>query len=343
MKSKTSKDEKTKAPTIVDVARAAKVGLGTASRALNDEGYVSANAARRVKAAAERLGYKPNEIARNLKGGRSGAIGVVLPDIGGPFMVECIRGAIAVLRENEYIPILAFTENNDKIEKQELDYLVRRQVDGFLIVPAVGKAAHLKSNILNTLPTVFFDQPGPGRIADSVLVQNKDGAKRAVAHLLDHGHRRIACVGIHEDLYTIRERIKGYSCCMEEAGCEDMRFIWNPADNGLAEQLRLWLQGANPPTAIFSLNEFTSIALLHELNQLRVRIPETLAFVGFDDIQLGHLLSITAVVQPAYEIGAQAATALLARVRGEASSLKKNVMLKTELVIRRSCGCKEQR
>ncbi|HEY0309121.1 MAG TPA: LacI family DNA-binding transcriptional regulator, partial [Acidobacteriaceae bacterium] len=114
------------------MARLAGVGLGTASRALSGQGYVRQGTLKRIHEAAERLGYRRNEVARSLRARQSYVIGIVVPDIGGPFMIDCVRAAQEVLREHRYMSVFAFTDGNGETEKKEIEYLMSRQIDGLL-------------------------------------------------------------------------------------------------------------------------------------------------------------------------------------------------------------------
>jgi LacI family transcriptional regulator len=326
----------------VHVARLAGVGIGTASRVLNNEGYVSERTAAKVKAVIDQLGYKPNEVARNLKVRRSGAIGIVVPDLGDPFIATCVQAAQMVIRGSGNISILTFSEGSPEIEAQEIDYLIRRQIDGILIIPAGGSADHLTPTALHSTPLVSFDQPIPGRHIDAVLVKNKEGAITGAQHLIFHGHRRIAAIGVNKHLHSMSKRIEGYREVMKRAGLIPEVCMVPPRPEAVAAQLAELMKEKKPPTAIFSLNGLTSIFLLQAMAEQGISTPDQVALVGFDDLQLAELLAppLTVVRQPAALLGADAAALLLERMATSSSSAPgKRVTLDTELVIRRSCGC----
>ncbi|MFC6644184.1 LacI family DNA-binding transcriptional regulator [Granulicella cerasi] len=329
------------APTLVDVARLADVGLGTASRALSGQNLVSEETRKRVERAAERLGYQRNELARGLRVKRSGAVGIVVPNIGGPFMAQCIRGAQKVLRQAHYTSIIAFTDGDGRIENEEIDYLIRHQIDGILIVPSDGEDSVLHTTRVSKLPVVAFDQPISASTFDSVLVKNKQAAKVAVQHLIGHGHKRIGCIGIHRHLYTIQQRIDGYRSAIKDAGLPPMLEIVSPDDGSVARQIDIWRAMKQPPTAIFSINELTTLQVIEAFASRSIKVPEELALVAFDDVQLGPFLHppLTAMVQPASRIGESAATQLLARINGNADEPAKRLQLDLDFVIRGSCGC----
>jgi LacI family transcriptional regulator len=329
----------TSAPTLVHVARLAGVGLGTASRALSGQGYVHDDTMKRILEAAERLGYRRNEVARSLRVKQSYVVGIVVPDIGGPFMIDFIRAAQSVLRANRYMSVLAFTDDNQENEEKEIEYLMQRQIDGLLVVPTSSSSAYLSSAQAASVHTVFFDQPLADKDFDAILVRNRQGAKAAVEHLIEHGHKRIACVGINRHLYSIRKRIEGYRDAIKDAGLPEYLAMTEPED--IYRQVSEWLQMKDPPTAIFSLNELSSIKVIEALGARHVRMPDQIAFIGFDEIQLGQYLDppITTVVQPAAAMGEQAAKRLLERIASKEQLPGKHVLLDTTLLLGRSCGC----
>lgn len=327
------------APTLVHVARLAGVGLGTASRALSGQGYVGKETLAHIQEAAERLGYKRNELARSLRVNQSFVVGIVVPDIGGPFMVECVRSAQNVLRQHYYMSVLAFTDGNSDTEKEEIEYLLRRQIDGLLIVPAGESAPYPVDSKRENPPVVFFGQPISDKSFDAILVKNKQGARAAVQHLIEHGHRRIAGVGVNRHLHSIRKRTEGYCEAIQKAGLQEYLAVIEP--DAIDRQVGEWLAMKAPPTAIFSLNGLSSIKVLESLASRHIRMPDQIAFIGFDEVQLGPFFDppLSAVVQPAMMIGEQAALRLLERLQSKDPLPGKRIMLDTAFVQRRSCGC----
>jgi LacI family transcriptional regulator len=332
-------------PTLVHVAKLAGVGLGTASRALSGDGYVSEETSARIRTAATQLRYQRNELARSLKIRRSGAIGLVVPDIGGPFMASCVRAIQKVTRQSGYMLIIAFTNGSDKVEAEEVDYMIRHQIDGIMIVPAGGSAAHFNTPQIKNIPVIAFDQPVAGDEFDAILVKNRQGARSAVEHLIWHGHKRIACLGVFRQLYSIQQRMEGYRAAIKEAGLPMMLEIVDPEDDGVGKQIDKWLASKNPPTAIFSLNELTSLETVEAFAIRGLHMPGDIAFIGFDDIQLGPYLDppLTAVLQPAAAIGEQTATRMLQRINATENLQVKRLLLDVDLIIRGSCGCSAAR
>ncbi|SFR99337.1 transcriptional regulator, LacI family [Granulicella pectinivorans] len=328
-------------PTLVHVAKLAGVGLGTASRALSGQGYVSEETSARIRKAVEQLGYQRNELARSLKVKRSGAIGLVIPDVGGPFMAGCVRAIQKVFRQAGYTCIITFTDGDEKVETEEVDYLTRHQVDGILIVPSPGSGAHFRTPQMAHTPLVTFDQPVEKQDYDAILIKNRHYAREAVEHLIGHGHKRIAALGVNRHHYTIQQRMEGYRVAMKAAGLSPMLEIVDPEGGGIPKQLDAWLAMKPAPTALFSLNELTTLEAVEALAERGIKMPEQIAFIGFDDIQLGPYLDppLTAVVQPAAEIGEKAARRLLERIDAKEKLPSKRMMLEAALVVRGSCGC----
>jgi LacI family transcriptional regulator len=330
----------TTAPTLVHVARLAGVGLGTASRALSGNGYVRKATLEKILEAADRLGYQCNEVARSLRARQSHVIGIVVPDIGGPFMIECVRSAQTVLRQHGYMSILAFSEGDPETERDETECLLRRQIDGLLVVPAAAEADVFDSPQSASVPVVFFDQPLSNSRFDAVLVKNREGAREATTHLVEHGHRRIACIGVNRHLYSIRRRMEGYRDAMKKFGLPEYLSVTEP--DRIDGQIDEWLLMDVPPTAIFGLNELSSIRAVQALASRKVRMPDQIAFIGFDEIQLGAWFDppLSAVVQPSTRIGEEAALRLLQRIDAKEPPPGKHILLDTMLVPRGSCGCR---
>lgn len=330
--------------TLRDVAREAGVSIKTVSRVVNREPLVNEATAARVADAVERLGYRPNELARALKGQRSRTIALVIDDVSNPFMATCAQAIEAVARKRGHALILCDSHADLRMESGYVGLLTQRRVDGLLIVPARGHDANLKGEQEAGLPVVAFDRPAEGIRADSVLVQNRAGTRKATEHLIDHGHERIAFVGDVRHFYTARKRLEGYKEAMGAAGLEPLHAL----DAHTIEQgegaTKGFLDAPGPPTALFTANILTTLGALRAIEDLGLRIPEDVAVIGFDDFELAHVLRprFTLVRQPAAELGRRAAQMLFDRLDGLAGPNPRRLVLPTELVVRESCGCPPQ-
>ena len=188
---------------------------------------------------------------------------------------------------------------------------------------------------------VALDRPVEGLEIDSVVVQNRVGTRKAIEHLIDHGHSRIAFVGDQEHVYTTLKRLQGYREALEQAGLEE---IYRLGAGGIvpAEAATRELLGApEPPTAFFAANNLISVGMLRALEHAGLRIPKDAAFAAFDDFEIAAVLHprLTLIRQPAYELGRAAAELLFERLEERGPSSRQHLVLPTELIVRESCGC----
>lgn len=334
---------KTGSPTLVDVAREAGVSLKTASRVLNSSPQLSAETEKRVRAVMTRLGYQPNEMARGLKVRRSATIGMVVPNLADPFTASSIKAVQDVARAHEHVVILASSGGDEGLEREEVEILMRRQVDGLILAPADGRKNTLQSIIPERVPVVTFDQPMRGSSWDCILVPNREAAKEATEHLIGHGYKNILAIGARPYLYTCAERVAGYREAVTKARLKEQTLLVDHENELTAEILKKALSGPKPIQAIFTLNWVTTMLVLHALRDLKKKIVKDVALISFDDFDLADILtpSLTVVRQPPSELGRQAAELLFQRMAGNQAKKRKTITLPTIFEIRESCGCKK--
>jgi LacI family transcriptional regulator len=194
------------------------------------------------------------------------------------------------------------------------------------------------------VPIVALDRPLEGGIADEIVVENLGGAQTAVNHLIEHGHKRIACVGYDKNSYAIAHRTLGYAEAMRARRLKPEIYDEVETLDDTLKLARRWKKNPDPPTAIFSLNNVSTRHLLWALREVDLAIPQKVALIGFDDLELAALLSpsLTVVRQPAANLGIQASKLLFERIsagkRTEGDFVIK-LVLPVEFVIRASCGC----
>ena len=330
--------------TLRDVALEAGVSIKTVSRVVNGEPTVNEAMAVRVAEVVERLGYRPNELARSLKGRRSRTIGLVIDDVSNPFMAVCAQAIEEVAWEHGHALILCDSHADLQTEDAYVGLLTQRQVDGLLLVPARGHNAHLEAERQAGLPVVAFDRPAEGVRTDTVLVENRAGAREATEHLIWHGHERIAFVGDVRHFYTARKRLEGYKEALEAANLEPLHSLDAHSVELGEEATKGFLEASDRPTALFAANILTALGALRAIEDLRLSIPEDVAVIGFDDFELAHVLRprFTLVRQPAAELGRRAAEMLFDRLEGQDHPEPRRLVLPTELVVRESCGCPVQ-
>ncbi len=323
-------------PTMREVAKLAGVSLKTVSRVVNSEEGVTAPTAEAVRLAIEMLGYRRNDVARNLRPGqRSNTFGLVIEDVANPFYSAITKGAEEVAGLQGFMVLTASSEEQAPRERELVGRMVQRQIDGLLLVPTGQEHGFLANEMARGLPVVALDRPAPGLDTDLVVLDNQGGARAAVEHLLGLGHSRIAVVGDGPWVWTVAERLRGYHLALARAGiASDERFVrLGPRTAEEAEEAALSLLALDPPpTAIFALNNRATVGVLRALLRTEVRAVEV---VGFDDLELADMLAlpVSTVAHDAAELGREATRLLLARLVGD-SSPPRTMTVGTKLVVR---------
>ncbi len=328
-------------PTMKDVARAAGVSLMTVSRVVGGAGGVAPETAARVEEAVARLGYQRNDIARHLrqKAGTTRTIGLVVDDLGNPFYSTLARAVEDEAYRRGFLVLVGSTNDDPSRERDVLLAFSARQVDGLIVVPTAGSHKFLKAQVAQGLPVVCADRPARGLEVDTVTVDNRDAARRAVHHLLAHGHRRIAYLGDQRDIWTLRERYAGYQEALRAAGVDpDPGLVCH----GLRSRAEATAAVADliarpaPPTALFSSNDVITVGAIAGLAAAG-RDWSRVALVGFDDFPLADQLRrpVTVVSQDPATIGGTAAQLLFSRIDGYQAA-PRSVVLMTRLIARGS-------
>ena len=340
----TRKSPPTKRATLEDVAQAAGVGPMTVSRTINGHPYVAKETAKKVRAAIRRLGYRPNHAARMLTGQLSRSIGLIVPDIADTFFSIVSHSVQEAARASGYLVWLAASDDDPSIEAAQVEMMTHHPVDGILLVPSDGRSRYLKTLVSGTTPVVTIDRPIEIAATDSVAVENRRGAGLAVEHLIEHGYRKITCIAANSHLLTIRERIAGYKQSMRSVKlpCPDELQVSSP--ELVRSALFKLFASRNRPEALFTANNASTIWVIEALQELNIEIGKDVALVGFDDVAFYTLITppVTAIRQPAAELGSMAARLLLQRINGEFKASSVRTVLPVTLTIRESCGCKKR-
>ena len=327
---------------MADVAKLAGVGKMTVSRLLSGSANVSKDTAERVQRAIRMLNYQPNELARSLRSPHSKTIALILPYLYDPFFATCAHAVSTVATQHGYSVLITTSDEKTEIEQKQAALMLRRRIDGMIIIPAPNEDDYLRSKDFENVHIVTLDRPAPHSRFDSVLVNNRAGARAGVAHLIDHGHKTIAFLGLDRDLFTMQARYNGYREAMSAASLAPENYLECRSPEETVTLVHSLLTGKKPPTALFAGNNLTMRFLLHALNMLRIDVPGQVGLAGFDDFDIADVLqpALTVVRQPVYQVGEMAANLLFQRIaRGEYPGKGHRVVLPTELVIRRSCGC----
>ncbi len=306
-----------RAPTASDVAGLAGVSPKTVYRALNNEGNVRPDKVARVRRAAAELGFRPNEFARLLRSrGVASMVGVVTASVGDPFWTGVLQGVESAIGGGDRFILSASTRDRSDREPEIVAAMVERRVMALLVVPTAVDQSYLGGIVADGTPVVCLDRPAVGAAVDAVVADDIDGVRRGMSLLLAQGHRRIAFMGT-SSIYTTGQRIEGYRQALVGAGIDyDDELVHaaiiEQADADRAVDALLAL--ANPPTAVFSANVSTSVALLAQLRP-RQWSPAIVAFSDFDAARI-HDPTVTVVDNDPIELGRRGAELALERLDG---------------------------
>jgi LacI family transcriptional regulator len=322
-------------PTMVDVARHAGVSLKTVSRVVNNEPAVAQPLVERVLSAIAELGFRRNDIARNLRSGRLNAtVGLLIEEIANPFYATIASVAADIAADHQTLLMTASSEEDVERERTLLVELCQRRVDGLLVVPAGQDHSYLRREVEMGMSVVFLDRPPGGLLADTVLLDNRGGTQAGVDRLLADGHTRIGILIDSLTVYTMRERLAGAQDALSRAKVRyDERLIREhvKTPDAAARAVAELLDQADPPTAFFCTNNRITVGALQEL----CRRGSDAALVGFDDFELSHLMPrpMTVIAYDTRELARTAAELLFRRIGGD-QSRPATTVLPTRLVER---------
>ena len=327
--------------TIYDIAKEANVSPATVSRVLNRQGNVRDETAQRVLKIAKAKKYSPNVMARSLRTKKTFLIGLIIPDIENPVYPAPVRGIQDVANQEDYSVIIHSTDGDERKEIETLRRLHAVGVDGLIINISESSLLlfeEIKRLRSESLPIVALGPWHSDLEIDYVSVENEKGAYMATEHLLRLGYKRIAIVlGPRENIIS-RERFSGYKKALEDycvKFSEEIVYEGNFKMGSGYKAAKEMLKEKERPEAIFCANDVMALGAMAALQQEGIRIPEDIALIGFDDIELAGLArpSLTTIAQPKYETGKIAAELLFEQINGQSSS-GKLYSIEPKLVIR---------
>jgi LacI family transcriptional regulator len=338
---------KFEAITIKDIAKALNLSVSTVSKALHGSHEISKKTKDQVLAYASKYKYKPNPIAQSLKRGRSKSIGVIVCNIDNNFFSQAINGIESVARQKDYNVIITQSQESYDREVANSEHLSSRSVDGLIISLSAEtrNVDHLVRLHEKGLPIALFDRVTDAFATHQVIADNYKGAYEATWHLLQQGFRRIAHITSSLSLSITVERMQGYRQALTDAGFQpDERYVKLCEHGGMIQEetrqaLMQLLELEDRPDAIFTASDRLSTTTLSLLRQMRIDIPGQIALVGFTNSISADIFNpaLTAVVQPALEMGQQITELLIQLIESKrpVTSFQK-LVLATELKIRDS-------
>jgi LacI family transcriptional regulator len=322
-----------------DVAARAGVSHTTVTRFFRQPELLSPETRDRVERAVRELRYVPNATAQSLRSGQSKTVALGLPDITNPFYTTLARSITDVARQHDYTVILGNTDEDPPQERDFLEMLLSRRVDGLILAPARGGADHLLQLQQHGVPVVLIDRLAPQlwEYSDLVRADTYEGARQLTSHFIEQGFRDIAFVGPRLSLSSLSERLGGYKQAIREAGLRE-RLLLGPFEiSPELDHTAQLLEGVELPEAMLLSNNVIALRMMRVLRQKGVDIPERIAIGCIDDVAVAELLDppLTTVAQPNQEMGRLAMQMLLERIQDPTIAPRERV-LPTELVIRRS-------
>jgi len=324
-----------------DVAKSAKVSVGTVSNVLNRPEVVAADTLARVQATIKDLGFVPNGFARHLRSGNSRTLGLIVPDVSNPFFTEVARGVEDAASKRDYAVFLCNSDESATKEDRYVNVLIQQQVRGVLITPADMKSDRIDAMRERGIAVTLLDREIKGRKQCSVSVDDVHGGQIAIEYLAGLGHKDIAWVCGPESIPQVADRGAGVSKAAKVAGAkiETVRVPLMNAAKG-EEAAKKILELDVMPTAIFCANDLLALGVMRALLANKVRIPEQVSVLGYDNIEFAPSAAVplSSIAQPSYQMGVTAADLLLNECEEGDSHEHQQIRFQPQLVERASTG-----
>ncbi|MBB5180475.1 alanine racemase [Planomicrobium koreense] len=323
---------------IQQVAKHAGVSVATVSRVLNGQTTVTAKTKQKVEEAIQYLNYEPSMLGRNLRNSESRIVLVLIPTISNPFYFEIIKGIENMALSQNYSILLCETDSKPEKEEIYFDLLRKKMADGIISMDPAVNVETLKE-LAENYAIIQCSEYGGGMDIPYVTIDSEEASYRAVKHLIQIGHQKIALMNSDEKFLYARERRMGYERALQESGIPlNKNYISYTQELGFEQgqlAMKKILHLDDRPTAVFAVSDLLAIGALKEIKAAGLQVPQDIAVVGFDKIDFSNMTNpaLTTVAQPMYKMGTIAARMLIDKIRGKAVD---SVVLGFELVIRES-------
>ncbi len=331
--------------TIYDIAREANVGIGTVSRVLNNSANVTSQTRERVITIARRLNYQPHAFAQALARKRSNTLSAIIPFFTNYFFIEVLQGVQETLTSLGYDLIIHGANSQDQVDEYLQRSMRKGRVDGTLLFSLELSENNADEILERKIPLVLVDTFHPK--FDSIRVDNAMGARIATEHLISLGHRSIGMINASLKSAPAKERLSSFRQTLSEHGItvgDDLIVNSSDAKNdgfsresGYHSMKELIARGTALPTAFFVSSDIQSIGVLAALRESGIRVPEDMAIVSFDDVELAKNFDLTTMSQPMFKMGELAVKKMLERIENPNAPVT-SVDFKPTLVVRASCG-----
>jgi LacI family transcriptional regulator len=333
---------------IKDVAKEAGVSVATVSHVINKTKYVSSELTARVEEAVSKLGYKANMFAKGLKTKKSNIIGLIVHDMNNPLDFELVNGALEAAGKHSYGLLIFNSEGRLEKEKEAIKSLVLQYVDGIILDPIGGKNPEVNRLKCQGIPIIFAERYIKGVKTQSILADMKDGTYQAIKHLIDNGHEHIGFVANSVNINISKDIFDGYLKALTEAGIRfrpDLVKTESPNINGGYKSVVNLMLLDPKPTAIFVSDSLMTLGAVDAFNQLGLKYPDDVAFVGVADLQWPTVVkpSLTVISPPAKQIGINSVETLINIINGVDTYRNAKVYIPVKFVIGESSMGKRER
>ncbi|MDD5660213.1 MAG: LacI family DNA-binding transcriptional regulator [Actinomycetota bacterium] len=342
--------KKSKSPSIRDIAKEAGVAISTVSYVVNNKDLVADDTKKKVLKAVDKLGYKPNFIARSLRTRKTNTVGVIVYDISNPFVAQIVRGMEEIVKTRSYIMVLGCTFNNASEEERQINVMVNQFIDGLLIVSGSDNENIYKKILAKKLPLVFVDRELEKLPSTSIIIDNALAMEKAVDYLFSMGHRQIGYISYPMGKQTtIKQRYSGYVRGLEKNNLAynsdyvimDEKFTDKELEGKdmdiTFKLMQDFIKTRKLPTAFITISDIIAYGLIKALKDNNIKVPDDVSVIGFDNIMFDDYMSppLTTVKQPKKMMGITGMNLLLDIIEGK-NTENKRIILPTEIIKRQS-------
>lgn len=333
---------------IKQIAKTAGVSVATVSRVLNHPENVAPKTREKIQKVMKETEYKPNWFARGLNFNKTKTIGLVIPHMLNPMYMEIAKGVEDVAKQKGYVTFMCNVEKEPEIEKEYIEKLLTRKVDGIILMFSMLKEEYIKSVEEQGVPVVLIGQYGRRHEFNRVSADCRTGAENIVRQLVENGHRSIGILCGSDPKESVADMLAGYRNVLENSGIdikdEYIRFVDNTIEGGYLGTKKMINNEA--PRALFATSDEIAYGAMDAIKDSHLKIPDDIAVAGFGNDRMSNLLEpkLTTVELPYHKMGVYGARLLLDLMEDETKNndKPKQITLNTKLRIRKSCGHKER-
>lgn len=336
---------------ISDIARKAGVSVSTVSFVMNDKAVkmrISREVIEKVENVAREMGYRPNQLARGLRTGKTKTIGLIVENISNAFFATLAKTIEDEAKKYDYKVVYCSTDNDEEKARELINMLSQRQVDGYIITPTLNLADEIRKLQAENKPVILIDRYFPQHDEiPAVLVNNYEGVTRGTEYLISKGYRKIALITIETEMAHMKDRVRAYCDVLKQHGVSgeghQVKIIpYNSSKEAALHEIESVLSGAgNSVDAVFFLTNYLGVLGIEVIKKLHIKVPGQLAVLCFDDNDIFRLYTptISVIRQPIEEIGQKAMAALIERLKHSGEEVPQEnepLLLHADLVPRES-------